>query len=232
MNTPTASLAEEFGSVVTPQSAATAEPPGTELVNGELYMRDTRGALMPLEMVKTADRLQDEVVRKVMGYAEPLQAELARFREHTFDDVDNFVALLEQEHGAKRGGAKGNVTLTTYDGLMKVTVAVADIITFGPELQVAKSLIDECVREWSADGRVEVRALIERVFNVDKGGLVDKSALLQLTRIAIEDARWVKAMKAIRESFRPIGTKRYVQIHRRSRPDGKWNLVSLDMASA
>ncbi len=206
--------------------------PGQELVNGSIYMRDPKGSLVPIEAVRTQDILQDELVSKIVGYAEPLQAEIARFREHCFDDIDAFVDMLAQQYGAKRGGTKGNITVTTYDGLLKVTVAVAELITYGPELQVAKDLIDECVREWSQGGRVEIRALIDRVFNVGKGGIVDRGALIQLTRIEIEDERWAQAMKAIRESFKPMGTKRYVQIHRRTRPDARWEHVSIDMAKA
>ncbi len=207
-------------------------PPGQIEVAGAVYLKDAKGALVPIEAVRTQDILQDELVRKIVGYAEPLQAEIARFREHCFDDIDAFVDMLDQQYGAKRGGTKGNITVTTYDGLLKVTVAVADLITYGPELQTAKSLIDECVREWSQDGRVEIRALIDRVFNVGKGGIVDRTALIQLTRVEIADERWERAMKAIRESFKPIGSKRYVQIHRRERPDARWEHVSIDMAKA
>ncbi len=207
-------------------------PPGQIEVAGAVYLKDAKGALVPIETVRAQDLLQDELVRKIVGYAEPLQAEIARFREHCFDDIDAFVDMLDQQYGAKRGGTKGNITVTTYDGLLKVTVAVADLITYGPELQTAKSLIDECVREWSQDGRVEIRALIDRVFNVGKGGIVDRTALIQLTRVEIADERWERAMKAIRESFKPIGSKRYVQIHRRERPDARWEHVSIDMAKA
>lgn len=212
--------------------AEAATPPGVVVVNGKDYMPDHKGALVPVESVRTQDRLQDEVVRKVVGYAVPLSAQIARFRQHTFDDVDQFVGLLEQEYGAKRGGSKGNITLTTFDGLSKIQVQVADQITFGPELQVAKGLVDECLREWSADSRAELRAIVERAFNVDNGRLVNRAELLSLLRLEIEDERWKRGMTAIRDSMRPTGTKRYVRIYQRPDAEAPWVQVSIDAATA
>lgn len=207
-------------------------PAGVELVNGRPYMADAKGKLTPLEMIKTEHRLEDELVRKIMDFAEPLAAQVARFREHTFDDVDGFVALLEQEYGVSRGGQKGNLTFTSYDGLMRVQVQVSDLIEFGPQLQIAKTHVDACLSEWSADSRPEIRAVVTRAFNVDKAGLVNKAELFSLLRLEIQDARWQEAMKAIRNAIRVVGSKRYVRIHKRANPQAPWEHVSIDVASA
>ncbi|MEE3215517.1 MAG: DUF3164 family protein, partial [Pseudomonadota bacterium] len=125
------------------------------------------------------------------------------------------LALLDQEHGVKMGGAKGNVTLTTFDGTQKVQLAIADQITFGPELQSAKKLVDECLVEWSTDSRPELQAIVQRAFNTDKEGLVNRAELFGLLRLEIADDRWQRAMKAIKESIRVEGTKEYVRFYQR-----------------
>src|SRR3546814_3572491 len=135
---------------------------------------------------------------------------------HTFEDVNGLQALLAQEYDTSVGGKKGNISLSTFDGCQKVQVQVADLMEFGPELQIAKSLIDECVSEWSADSRVELRALVNRVFAVDKEGQINRAELFMLLRVEIEDARWQKAMTAIRDSIRVIGSHTYVRLDRKS----------------
>ncbi|MBI1408153.1 MAG: DUF3164 family protein [Caulobacter sp.] len=207
-------------------------PPGCTWVEGHLYRRDAKGALMPDELVNAQDKLEDETVRKVAGYAAELSAQIRRFREHSFDDVDMLLAILAQDYGDLRGGTKGNVTLYSFDGLLKVQVAIADLITFGPQLQTAKSLFDQCMTEWAADSRPEIRGIIQRAFDVDKEGKINRTELLSLLRFEIEDERWLKAMKAIRDSIRVIGTKRYCRIYQRTRATDKWEAVSLDVASA
>ena len=205
---------------------------GVTLVNGKKYMADAKGALVPLENVKPADKLEDETVRKIMHFARELSDQIARFRGHTFTDLGEFDALLEQEYGARKGGRKGNRTYQPIDGCMKVQVAVSEFIDFGPQLQVAKGLIDECLNEWAADARPEIRAVITRAFNTDKEGQVNRSEIFMLLRLEIEDERWKKAMDAIRDAMRVTGSKQYVRFYERDRPDGQWRAVTIDLAKA
>lgn len=213
---------------VTP--AAPAAPTVPALPPG--YMADPKGRLVPEALVKPTDKLQDQLVRKLMSYADELSAQIARFKAHTFDDVGAFLALLAEQYQDQRGGAKGNITLTSYDGLQKVQVAVADHMSFGPELQVAKSLIDACIAEWAADANVNIRALVEHAFRVDKEGQVSREAIFALRRVAIEDDRWQQAMAAIADSVRVEGTKTYVRFYRRQTAEARWEAVTIDLASA
>lgn len=220
------------GTTVNTASESPRLPDAALHVNGQFYMADPKGALVPLEMVKATDLLTDEAVRRIMSFADELNAQIARFKQHTLDDVSALLAVFDQEHGVKLGGTKGNVTLTTFDGTMKVQLAIADQITFGPELQSAKKLVDECLNEWSADSRPELRAIVQRAFNTDKEGLVNRAELFSLLRLDIEDARWTRAMKAIRDSIRIDGTKEYVRFYRRPNSRAKWANVTIDVASA
>lgn len=206
--------------------------PATIDVGGKPYLRDAKGNLVPSETVKATDLLMDETVRKVMGFARELSDQIARFKGHTFEDVGALQALFRQEYDAPLGGQKGNITLTTFDGCQKVQVQVADLIEFGPELQAAKALIDECLVDWSADSGAELRALVNRVFNVEKEGQIDRAALFMLMRVEIADDRWQRAMKAIRESIRVIGSKSYVRFYERDAADEPWRSVSIDLARA
>nr|MBA4770628.1 DUF3164 family protein [Sphingobium sp.] len=204
---------------------------GWREIDDKRYWINADGGLIPDVAVKDTDKLQDELVRRIIGFALPLSAQVARFRQHSFDDVDAFVALLEQEYDAKRGGSKGNLTFTSYDGLLKITVAVAENIEFGPELQVAKGIVDECLREWSADSRAEIQTLITRAFDVDSQGRINRTGLISLLRLQIADDRWQRAMKAIRDSMRVIGSKRYLRIHWRDNAQAAWQAITIDVSA-
>jgi hypothetical protein len=215
-----------------PSTLDSAKPTGGVIRIGDKpFMIDASGAYKPLGSIKPQHLLEDETVRKILGFAEPLRAEIARFRQHTFDDVDSLLDVLLQEYKAPKGGKKGNVTLMSFDGLIKVIVTVADLIAFGPELQAAKALIDECLADWSADGSEALQAFVAGAFSVDKGG-INRAALLKLLRVEVPDERWARAMKAISDSVRIVGAKRYVNIYRRPTQDAGWERVSIDAASA
>jgi hypothetical protein len=205
---------------------------GVTIVNGRQYMNDAKGNLVPLANIRPEDKLQDETVRKIMAFAVDLNAQIMRFRDHTMIDLGEFDALLAQEYDAKIGGAKGNRTYQTFDGLMKVQVQVSDLVAFGPELQIAKTLIDECMNEWTADSRSEVQAIMTRAFNTDKEGQINKSELFMLLRLRIEDERWNRAMDAIRNSMRVTGSKEYVRFYSRAKITDSWQAVTIDLAKA
>jgi hypothetical protein len=207
-------------------------PTGRQIVGDVTYMTDPKGALVPVSVIKPMDQLVDEVVRKIMGHAIAISDQVTRFKAHTFEDIGGLEALLAQEYGSTLGGAKGNKTLTTYDGLFKVQVQVADRITFGPELQIAKTLVDECLNEWAATARDELRAVVTRAFNTDKEGQINRSEIFSLLRLEIEDSRWQQAMRAIRDAMRTEGTQTYVRAYRREAADLPWQAITIDLAKA
>lgn len=207
-------------------------PDGRIEVNGKTYMADAKGALVPVELIKAETLLEDETVRKIMRYAMELSEQVARFKAHTFDDIGALDAILDQEYGATKGGPKGNKTLTTHDGLFRVQVQVADHIDFGPQLQIAKELVDECLNEWAADARPEIRAIVTRAFNTDKAGQINRSEIFMLLRLEIEDARWRRAMDAIRAAMRVVGSKTYVRCSYRESLGDSWKPVTIDLAKA
>lgn len=207
-------------------------PDGREEIGDKVYMRDAKGSLVPVELIRPQDILQDETVRRIIGFAVALSDQVARFKQHTFDDLGAFEALLEQEYGASVGGPKGNKTLMSHDGLFKVSVQVADYIDFGPELQIAKELVDACLNEWSADARPEIRAVVTRAFNTDKAGQINRTEIFMLLRLDITDPRWLKGMQAIRDAMRVVGSKTYVRCYKRRAADAPWEAITIDLAKA
>lgn len=206
--------------------------PNATMIDGTEYLADGKGRLQPVATIKPADILEHETVHKVIKYARDLSDQVARFKEHTFDDLTAFEGILEQEYGTTKGGAKGNKTFMSFDGLMKVQVAVQDHIDFGPQLQVAKGLIDECLNEWANDAGPELRTIVTRAFNTDKTGQVNRAEVFMLLRLEIDDARWKKAMEAIRDAMRVVGSKTYVRCYERADQTAPWSPITIDLAKA
>lgn len=115
---------------------------------------------------------------------------------------------------------------------MKIQVQVSDLITFGPELQVAKQLIDECLTEWSADSRPEIQSIVTRAFNTEKEGQVNRADVFMLLKLEIEDTRWKTAMEAIRDAIRVTGSKEYVRFYKRDSLEADWQAITIDLAKA
>ncbi|MEH0076013.1 DUF3164 family protein [Pannonibacter sp. Pt2] len=195
------------------------------------YWQDAKGALIPLSAVKPEHQEEDALVRELVAEAEELHRRLAAFKARALGDVQAFRDLVAEKYGAKRGGRKGNVTLSRFDGSAQVVVAVAENITFGAELEAAKALIDSCIHRWSEGANANLRALIDQAFQVDKQGQISTGRVLGLRRLSIEDPDWQRAMDAISDAVRVTGTRTYVRVYRRGSSDEDRVPVSLDIAS-
>lgn len=214
-------------------SDETSIPAGTVDVGGKPYRYDARGALVPVSAIKPMDLLIDETVRKIIGFALQLSGQIERFKGHTYADIGALAALIEQEYQAKLGrGQKGNLTLTSFDALMRVQVQVQDQMEFGPELQAAKKLVDECLSDWTSDSSANIRTVVTRAFQVDKDGRINRAEIFMLLRVVIDDARWQRAMDAVRDSIRIIGSKSYIRFAMRPTPDAAWTSITIDLAAA
>ncbi|WP_310257090.1 DUF3164 family protein [Acetobacter pasteurianus] len=194
------------------------------------FMQDSRGRLVPEANVRPSDKLQDELVRRLHREAEPVRQFMMDFKRLCFAEIHAFLDLVAEQYSTKLGSDKGNVTLTSYDGTLRVTVAVGNVISFGPEIQAAQTLIHGCLNRWSEGANANLKAVVLDAFDVDKQGSMNVGKILALRRLEIEDEEWQRGMQAISDSVRVDVTKDYVRLHRRPSPDAKWELVTFDLS--
>lgn len=194
------------------------------------YRKNALGHLIPEDTIKPIDLARDALVVELIEKAKAHRATLTNFKTQTFTDVHAFVQLSAEQYDAKVGGAKGNVTLTSFDGKYRVNVAKAENISFDERLQAAKALIDECIADWSRDSSPEIKVLVQQAFDTDKEGNISTGRVLALRRLDIKDERWMRAMLAIGESVQVVGTTQYVRFYERIGESGEYSAISLDMA--
>lgn len=204
-------------------------------INGKAYMEDAQGRLVMVENIDDAMLLKDDLVRRLVAKAHAAQEILKRRKDEMLSEVADFVAVSAEEHGVQYGGKKGNVTLTSYDGKMKIYKQVGDVIAFDEGLAVAKELIDKCLNEWTEGGNDHIRAVVENVFKLDSMGPVDTQRILGLRKLKIQNKDWQKAMDIIHKSARVVGSTEYIRAYYKPVVDGEtsknWECITLDMAA-
>lgn len=198
----------------------------------EGFMKDAKGHLVPLELVKPIDLARNDLVLELVNKALRVTSVLAAFKAEAFGDIKAFVDMSAEQYGAKLGGKKGNVTLMSFDGQFKVVQAAQDSIRFDERLQAARALIDECLAEWTQDARSEVRAIVNEAFRADKQGEISTGRVLALRRMDIQDGRWQRAMEAIGDAVQVVGSKSYIRVYRRVGESDQYTPIPLDIASA
>ena len=198
----------------------------------EGFLKDAKGHLVPLDLVKPIDMARNDLVLELVQKAQAVSKILAEFKADAFGDIKAFVDMSAEQYQAKLGGKKGNITLMSFDGQFKITQAVQDNIRFDERLQAARALIDECLTEWTQDARSEVRAIVNEAFRADKQGEISTGRVLALRRMDITDARWQRAMEAIGDAVQVVGSKSYIRVYQRIGESEQYVPIPLDIASA
>lgn len=196
------------------------------------HMYDSKGRACLINHVKDSDKLITQTVNKIHGFADELNGKVERFKGRTYEDVFTTVDLLAEQYGLKRGGTKGNITLTSFDGLKRVRISIANQIQFGPQLQLAKELVDQYIEEFRERIPEEIMPLLTHAFHMEAPGVVNTDAVYSLQKLKIDHPIWEQAMRAITDSRIVFGSKSYVVIERRADYGAAWKQVTINLAKA
>jgi len=196
--------------------------------------KDARGQEVPEEYVPELDKRRDAMVQRVFVTIRSLEMAMIEAKLSVISELEGF--LEERSKAAKVKGQewKGNLTLASFDGKLKIERSMDDQIGFSEQLPLAKTVLDEWMRE-RLDGVDEALGkVISSAFNVDKHGRINTQALLKLMRLDIKDKKWLKAMALLKESITVISTRQYMRFIELVEKDDcapEWRSINLNFSS-
>lgn len=196
----------------------------------EGFMQDAQGNLVRISNVKPEDILESELVERLVRRAQDLHADLAAFKQEAFKEAYALVDLILDKYDVQKGGKKGNMTFRSFDGSAEVTISVSETLAFGPALQAAKVMIDDCLEEWSDGASDNIRTLILHAFQVNKEGRIDTKRVLALRQLNITDPKWLKAMDAVSDAVRVHSSTTYMRFYQAGEDTGRLDPIVLSFA--
>lgn len=188
------------------------------------YMQDARGCLVPRANIDERDLMRDDLVKELSAKLLDAQTALNQCKEQAIADVRAFVQLQAEKYGTKPS-KKGNITLTSFDGSLRVVVAINDLLSFDERLFAAKALIDECLQDYSQGANSNLIAIVQRAFDVDKDGKISTGKVLSLRSLKIDDEKWQRAMQALSDSLHVQTSKEYIRVYQRNDETGEYDLT-------
>ncbi|MBQ4852863.1 DUF3164 family protein [Pseudoalteromonas sp. MMG012] len=196
------------------------------------FYTNRSGYKVPANKVSDNDKAQNTLVLELVQRAKQLNAEHENFKRGVYSQVNDFIADMAHSYNVEIGGAKGNITLTSFDGKSRVKVGVADDISFGPEILIAKELFLGVVNgllEKLDDEAQLIKDIVMNAFETDKEGQYSKSKIMELRskyRYSHKSDDWAAGMQAIDDAFIFGSTKTYVRFYERNEL-GAWIQIPL-----
>jgi hypothetical protein len=192
------------------------------------YRKDAKGRLVPEEIIPPVDLLRDELVTRLAQRVETVSAAMSAVKAGLLADVAEHIALVASEYGVTLSGTEGNIVLVSYDGTRKIERAVAERITVGEEINAAEALIREILDEINDPS---ARAIVDRSFRRNhKTGELSHARLIDLVSVDIDDDRWRRAVKAIKDALEVQGSTTYFRAYKRAKSDEPWEQITLDFS--
>jgi len=199
-------------------------------INGTIYWENSSGNLVPEEMVKPYEQLKDGIVQAISEKIKKMKKEMEEIKNETMSDIDTFMEIAAEEYKVNLGGKKGNVTLTSYDGSIKIVIANSTNQEFNEKINFAKALIDEYLTELTKDSAIELKTIISSAFKIRQGKL-DVRRILELRSYDIKDSKWKRAMELINESLEITNSNRCFRLYVRNKSGNSYDRVNMDFAT-
>jgi len=197
--------------------------------NEKGFWIDPKGGQVPVKYIDKQDKDRDRMVEKAIKKAMALSDIIASTKKELCGIIDDYISEVSKTNGVSKDW-KGNISMRDFSHQFEIQVKINETIKFNEQLQVAKELIDECIREWSDGANDKLLVLIRDAFNTDKAGNIDSRRILSLRKHKIKDDRWKAAMEKITAAMEVEGTKRYINFKKKNE-NGDWENVNLNFAA-
>jgi len=145
------------------------------------------------------------------------------------NDIDDHLKYVKEKYEVDQSTEIGNKSLANFSQTIRVDVKMVPFYIFDERLKVAQSLAMKCLAKWSKGANKNLQSVVERAFQPNKRGYLDRDRLLELRDCQVDDPDWKKAMQMIVDSIKINERRAYIQVYEKGK-DGKWKPLPMDLA--
>lgn len=190
-------------------------------------MIDSMGREVPTSYVSKYDQVRDERVRRIHNRWTKARAMLESLMADTLSDLEKIEAA--RGDAGIEASQKGNLQVTSFDGLLTVAINVRYEIHLDERVQKARELMYSCARGigtgLAPDKAQLLEVLIDEAFQTTKSGSLSVARVLSLMRKNVNAPEWQQAKKLLEESMETRRGKSYVNVS--ARPDRQHDPISI-----
>jgi hypothetical protein len=195
----------------------------------EGYVRNAQGHLVHESAVSEADAMRSRLVSDLVVRAISEADAVRGFVAKAYEELAAFCQVSAERFGVA-WGETNSFTMTSICGRFKVQCDVDQGVAVNECAGAAKTLLDECLAEWTAGGKPQAVALLANTFRPTRNGKLSLTRLFDLLRNRNlpefkEEEKFQRLCDALEAAIQTTGKRRYMRFYARRTPADKWGLV-------
>lgn len=191
-------------------------------------MRDAKGDLVPVKYVSAFDKLRDHHVNKIINHGRKIRTQLEGFMIESIR-LMNEVAAQKESHGDK-----GNLSVSSFDGLLRVSIRQRYNIFFDSRVREARdkmfAYVDSVLARVKVEDAQALRVILQEAFRVGSNNMLSTSKVMALIRMDIKNADWKAAQEVLKAALTPQKGKQYLMLETRLDSNHDYQSIRLDVA--
>ena len=191
-------------------------------------MRDNNGRDVPIKYVSAYDRARDAASRRILNRFTSARKTLEKVVAESIADLDKISQLKDSL------GDKGNFSITSFDGLIRVSIRQRYNIFLDERVVKARELmlnyVNQVLSRVGDKDAAALRLIVSEAFKANAQGFLSTSRIFSLLRMEINDAGWREAKAILQDSVTPQKGKRYLVCEVRPSMQKDFAAIRLDIS--
>lgn len=197
----------------------------------EGYIENAKGDLVLITKLTPLELQRNDLTMEILEQAKALAATMAQKKQAWLDTIAAHIQLAADDYKVKVEGKTGNVTLTSYDGSVRIERQYSRTLVVNERAAVAKELVERYITGRTATLNEDDKRFVRAAFRVDDKGNFSATALLSMARKVKSTApEWQAALTAINDSVTTEYGEAYVRVYERDEY-GNYQQIPMDMSS-
>lgn len=210
--------------------------PASELTHEELEeLLKSKKKKREREELKRREAYTQErevLIKSLSSQARQLNDQLADFKGKAFDQLSTFYNKMK-EYGEIPEDNKGNFTIKTHDGSVKIEFTNHIIREFDERAEAAAAHLEEFLKEEFVKKRnQDGYDMIKSITKKGKDGKFDVNLISRLEQIRnrFDHPEWIKALDLFKEAYAEYGSSQYVRFYMRNGSSQQYEQIPLNFA--
>ena len=200
---------------------------------GSKEMVNALGQSVPMKYVPAYDKARDKAVRKIHALWIKQRAELQKVMVASLKEVDGLLQARSEDGGGELA-EKGNFSARSFDGSIIIQIDQQYRITLDDRAKEAQRIMvefaDKLVGKVGGTDGQALAAIVKATFEPTRTGTLSTAKVLNLLRLDITAADWIRARKLLQACIQPVKGKAYLRVGAKPDAQHDYEYIRLDAA--